>query len=412
MKAGSYTDFSASLHRQAMARRIPLSGAIELTHRCNLACAHCYNNLALSDASAHAAELTLAEYQRIFGELAEAGTLWLLFTGGEVFARPDFLDIYDSAHRAGFLITLFTNATLLTPAKADRLADRPPFAIEVSILGRTRETYEGFARAAGSFERSVEGIGLLRERGLPLTLKTVATGQNVDEVHALRRFAEEELGVPFRFDAHVSPRLDHTMPSCAVLTPEQRVALDLSDPRRPAEWRRFSGRFAAQPKQETLYQCGGGIDSFAIDPYGKLRLCVMSQEDAVDLRQTPFADAWKGAMLEVRGRKVTRATKCLECQLKAMCGQCPAEAELASSDPEQPVEELCEVAHLRASAFGIDVPSHGPCDYCPGGTKHAGLLAARERLLAGSAQMPEAQATASAEGRSCAHACEACGGRP
>ena len=30
-------------------------------------------------------------------EIAEAGCLWLLFTGGEVFARPDFMDIYGYA---------------------------------------------------------------------------------------------------------------------------------------------------------------------------------------------------------------------------------------------------------------------------------------------------------------------------
>ena len=39
-----------------------------------------------------------------------------------------------------------------------------------------------------------DGIKLLKERGLPLKLKTVATSINKHEVLAMRQFAEDELG--------------------------------------------------------------------------------------------------------------------------------------------------------------------------------------------------------------------------
>jgi hypothetical protein len=47
---------------------------------------------------------------------------------------------------------------------------------------------------------------------------------------------------------------------------------------------------------------------------------------------------------------------------------CPANGELENGDPESPVEFLCEVAHLRAMALGLEVPEHGDCDFCPGGS--------------------------------------------
>ena len=36
---------------------------------------------------------------------------------------------------------------------------------------------------------------------------------------------------------------------------------------------------------------------------------------------------------------------------------CPANGELENGDPEAPVDFLCHVAHLRAKAMGIPVPS-------------------------------------------------------
>ena len=127
-------------------------------------------------------------------ELVEMGCFWLLYTGGEIFARKDFLEIYTYAKKKGFLITLFTNGTIINEQIADYLAEWPPFAIEITLYGRTRETYEALTAIPGSYDRCLRGIKLLKERGLPLKLKTVATSINKHEVLAMRQFAEEELG--------------------------------------------------------------------------------------------------------------------------------------------------------------------------------------------------------------------------
>jgi MoaA/NifB/PqqE/SkfB family radical SAM enzyme len=89
----SYGAFSESLHRRVGGANIPLTGTIEVTRRCPLTCAHCYNNLPMRDPAA-AQELSYAEHCRLLDELSDAGCLWLLYTGGEILARRDFLDIY------------------------------------------------------------------------------------------------------------------------------------------------------------------------------------------------------------------------------------------------------------------------------------------------------------------------------
>src|SRR5947208_11550262 len=122
----TYGAFSQRIHARVMARQIPLSGTIEVTRRCPLVCAHCYNNLPMGDRRAQLEELTTAQHGEILDQLADMGCLWLLFTGGEIFARPDFLDIYAHAKRRGFLITLFTNGILISPRIADYLAEWRP----------------------------------------------------------------------------------------------------------------------------------------------------------------------------------------------------------------------------------------------------------------------------------------------
>src|SRR4051812_29205545 len=236
METLSYAAFSASFHRNLSERRLPLNGTIEVTRRCPLVCGHCYNNLPMADTEAQHRELSYDEHCRLLDELADAGCLWLLYTGGEIFARRDFLDIYTYAKKKGFLLTLFTNGTLITERIADYLVDWRPFAIEITLYGATKETYERLTGIPGSYEKCLRGIRLLKERGLPLALKTVAVSINRHELLEMQAFADE-LGVGFKFDSMINPRLDCSQsPTYLRLTPEESVALDLEDPRRADEW--------------------------------------------------------------------------------------------------------------------------------------------------------------------------------
>jgi radical SAM protein with 4Fe4S-binding SPASM domain len=392
----SYGEFSQTFHRRTLRQQLPLSGSIEITRRCPLTCVHCYNNLPMSDRQAASSELTREEHFRILDQLADAGCLWLLFTGGEIFARRDFLDIYTYAKRKGFLITLFTNGTMITSRIADYLAEWRPFAIEITLYGRTKETYERLTGIPGSYEKCLRGIQLVLERKLPLALKSVAVTINAHELDAMQAFADE-LGVGFKFDSMMNPRIDCSQSPLAVrLTPEDCVALDLDNPRRVSEWRvvarEFSGPANPPDRADDLYHCGGGVTSFAIDPQGGMSICVLSQQDKYDLRTGTLREGWDVALRQVRSRKITRPTKCTACELKSsLCMMCPANGELENGDPESPVDFLCRVAHLRAYAFGLPVAPHGRCEYCEGGEHYDALRRSAETLLRDASSKPPAK---------------------
>jgi radical SAM protein with 4Fe4S-binding SPASM domain len=390
IESGSYTEFSTIVHGRAETTRVPVNGTIEVTNRCPLECKHCYNNLPMSDFVARARELTLDEYKRLLDELADLGCLWLLFSGGEIFARRDFLDIYAYAKRKGFLITLFTNGTMITERIADFLADLRPFTIEITLYGGTKETYENLTGIPGSYDRCMRGIDLLLERNLPLKLKTVAVSINKHEIPLMRQMAADR-GVEFTFDAMINPRIDCSASPLSVrLRPSEIVELDLDNPDRVSEWRRLARDHPSAPYLEgetrQLYECGGGINSFAIDPYGDLSICVLSHVDKYNVRDGNFREGWENYLLAVRRREVTRPSKCLGCGIKSMCGMCAANGELENGDAESPVDFLCHVAHLRAETLDIPVPAHGDCEYCAGGIGHELVRHAAEALKSGEAE--------------------------
>jgi radical SAM protein with 4Fe4S-binding SPASM domain len=368
METVSYSDFSMELHKRVVSSRVPLNGMIEVTRHCPLKCVHCYNNLSSAEATPES-ELTYEEHCRILDEMTEAGCLWLLFTGGEIFARKDFLKIYTYAKKKGLIVTLFTNGTLIDKDVADTLADWRPFLVEITIYGRTKETFDRITGVPGSYDRCMRGIHLLMERRIPLKLKTMALRINKDEIWEMKRFAEEELGLKFRFDPIINPRIDYKQdPLNLRLTPREIVEMDLRDPKRLADWKTLAARSVnatqAQEIKKELYYCNGGVTAFTIDPYGKMGLCMLSTHDRFDLRHGSFKEGWNNHLFGIRKKKVTKQTKCVACRIKIMCGMCPPSGDLENRDPEEPVDFFCQLAHLRAYTFGVSIPAHGDCEYC------------------------------------------------
>jgi len=380
-----YQEFSEVLHERFSGKRTPVEVSIEVTRRCPLDCLHCYNNLPMGDQAARRSEMTLAEHCALLDELAAAGCMWILYSGGEIFARKDFLDIYTEAKKRGFLITLFTNGILINERIADHLAKYPPFSVEITLYGATRETYEALTQLRGSFDRCMRAIDLLLERNLPLKLKTVPTSINKHEVYEMKRYSESR-GVEFKFDPLVNPRIDCSQSPLAVrLSPEEAVSLEFRDARRKDDYRRMAEReFAAGAKdvdpEATRYFCGGGVNGCAVDPSGTMTICVISHQQGYNIREGSFREGWEGRMQEIRAQKKTRPSICDRCQISTLCSMCPANGELENGDAESPVEFLCQVAHLRAYALGFAVPEHGDCPSCNNAQQHAALMEAGARI--------------------------------
>lgn len=343
---------------RARERRLPLEGTLETTYRCNLACVHCYVNQPAGDARETARELPLERLLRLVDEIAEEGGLDLLLTGGEVLLRPDFPELYLHALRRGLRVTVFTNGTLVTERLAELFAEYHPLCVEISLYGVTRETYERVTRVPGSYDRCLAGIRRLHARGVPLKLKTMALAWNRHEVEGMRAFARE-LGVEFRHDSLLNPRVDcgSNRNGELQLTAEEALATDLADDATRARHERAhaellaglrAGALPAPPDDEPVYTCGAGEIGFTVDPYGRLQLCQLSRRSGFDLRAERFARGWREFFPALRARTWQSDAVCRRCTLRALCGNCPGAAELEHGDIEARVAQFCEITHLRA----------------------------------------------------------------
>jgi radical SAM protein with 4Fe4S-binding SPASM domain len=343
-------------------RRVPLSGSVELTWRCNLRCAHCYITGAESwpEIRRSQKELTTAEFCQLLDQIADAGCLYLLLTGGEPLVREDLWEIYLHAKRRGMLITLFTNGTLLDEAFVEKLSDWAPRWVEITLYGYTQATYERVTGVPGSHARCLKGIDLLLKHDVPLRLKTVVMSLNKHELWAMEGYARD-LGLDFRYDMTLNACIDGSQsPVPLRLDPEEIVALEAADGERWEGMKQDLDRLgSARPDKSTMFVCGAGITSFHVDPYGQLGICLMVRNYRYDLRAGSFQDGWQGHLKETRFMPVVGASPCHECALAAACPQCPGWSEMESGVATAPVEFLCQLTHLRAEAAGIWMPGTG-----------------------------------------------------
>ncbi|HOW97363.1 MAG TPA: radical SAM protein [Kiritimatiellia bacterium] len=323
---------------------LPMSGSIELTLRCNLRCRHCY----IHAPGAADGEMDTARARKVLDALADAGVLSLLVTGGEIFLRRDFREIYLHARRRGFLMTLFTNATRVDDGLADFLAAQPPRRIEISIYGHTAETYERITGGPGSFAAFRRGLDRLVARDLPVYLKSMVLRSNVHEFAAMKAWAES-LGRPFRYDAIVNARLDGgTEPFAERLPPEEAARWQVeadAEPRSPAEWRGKTEGWGPDPR---LFRCGAGRVTFHVDPRGMLHPCLMWRRDPYDLLDGSVA-GWRRHMAELLRRRAPADSECASCLDRTMCLNCAATSAHEASAPGLPAAYYCAVCRARAT---------------------------------------------------------------
>lgn len=290
------------LIRVASRAHVPLSVLFEVTHRCNLGCQHCYlTEGPLGRPRPSREELSLEEIRRVLDELAEAGTLFLTLSGGEVFLRRDFLSIVAHARSRGLSVTVFTTGTLLTPDSAAALADLHPLSVEISIYSASPEIHDRITRVPGSHARSLRALRLLRERGVVILIKSPLMTLNSGEYRGIVALAES-LGAGYGFDPMLLPRRDGDP------TPV-RLGLDREGLRRyfsdPVLAREFAQpvKCLPQPGEEL---CGTGRRTCLISPYGDVFPCGVHPVPAGNLRERSFREIWTGSPLlrELRARTV------------------------------------------------------------------------------------------------------------
>ncbi len=153
---------------------------LQLLHRCNLKCRHCYLGPPRPD------ELSLEDALKITREFAAHGGLRLLISGGEPLLYPHLKTFIEETAALPIRRVLFTNGTLISKENIDRLQVEE---IQFSLDG-WRHGHD-VIRGKGNFDRTLRGIRAAEDAGIPISIATMIHQGNLDEFEELRRFTEE-----------------------------------------------------------------------------------------------------------------------------------------------------------------------------------------------------------------------------
>jgi len=331
-----YAPLVRALFNDAAKQGQPVAGTFELTESCNLSCGMCYIR---NNGNPHP-ELKPASWNQLAQEAGDHGLIFLILTGGEIFSRNDFFEIYIPLTKMGFIITLLTNGTLISETIAERLADNPPNHVEITLYGASKRTYEKVTGVPGSFEKCQRGIQALLNHDISSGLKTTLTRLNVHELSAMKKMANN-WGLPLITGWLLMKRRDGSSSDIdqSRLSSETGVSLELADSRA----KNVIGNIT---EGINSHKCLAGRSSFTIGPSGAMNLCSHLPFPGVHPLNIGFKAAWKSVRQYTADLPPPSST-CLKCEYLDYCPRCPAWSFSETGTLKAPVPYLCRIARLR-----------------------------------------------------------------
>ncbi len=345
-------------------KHIPVSGTFELTPRCNLNCRMCYIHMSAEEQREAGAELTTEQWLDIGRQAVKAGMIYLLLTGGEPLLRPDFPVLYTEMVKMGVLVSVNTNAVLMTPEIVACFAKHPPEAVNVTLYGASPDTYATLCGVRDGYERALLGIELLREAGVRVNINTTFTTCNEGDMEALVRWAQERK-LPIRTAGFTFPPARNGHAPCDVcLTPEEQGRLNArfefltaTDEHR-AERRAYFVRCrelesqaasdaSPLPAEGRAPGCMAGRGAFWMAWNGDMYPCGMLS--AYVAQGQDFAAMWAEVVNMTSTIRLPAA--CRDCVYRKLCPSCAAVTYTVNGDTTACVDAMCRYIKTFADTF-------------------------------------------------------------
>jgi len=338
---------------RSLENHLPLNVHFDVTYRCNERCVHCY--LEHDDRG----ELTTVEIRRVLAELAEAGTLFLTFSGGEIFLRSDFFELLACARKLRFDITLKTNALLVNAERAAELRRLGVRRMQISLYSADAAVHDAITRVPGSFVRTLQALEFCKAQGLQVKISCPLMKQNIGDYRGVQGLAAA-LDVPYLMDPTITPMLDGARGPLTMRLDVGELLPVLRDPAlNPPRVAAPEG--SAAPAPAHAYEnipCSAGHNSVYISPYGDVYPCVQMPLPTGNLRQKSFAEIWNGSaqMQRLRAVRESDLAICSICSIRRFCQRCPGLAYMEEGDLAGPSGRACELAEAAAALAGVSNP--------------------------------------------------------
>ena len=315
------------MSQRALDLGVPMSVHFDITYRCNERCVHCY-----LDHDDHG-EMTTSEIKRVLNELADAGTFFLTFSGGEVLMRRDFFELLEYARNLMFAVRIKTNAVMIGESEARRMLELGVDQIQVSIYSHRPEVHDAITKLPGSLRRSIEAIRFLTDQGLRVTIANVLMTANMHDHSGVQALARE-LGVQYSLDPTITPKMDGDRSILNLRIPGSELKGVFHNQALVGNVEEFCAPPAA-PDEDVMegYPCSAGHTLAYISPYGDVFPCVQFPLPSGNVRRQKFLYIWNHSseLNEVRSIRAKDLTVCSICSHVGTCTRCPGLAYMEGS---------------------------------------------------------------------------------
>jgi radical SAM protein with 4Fe4S-binding SPASM domain len=337
--------------------------AVNLTRRCNLACAHCYMD-AETRLQGGDGEISTDEVKHLLDEIAgRSNETMVVLTGGEPLLRRDLIELVSHGNGLGLAIVVGTNGVLLNRERVETLKAAGALGMGISLDSLDPSHHDDFRGAPGSWEKALAGMEQCRQAGLPFQVHFSVTEQNAGEVQAMIDFAQavgaHVLNVFFLVCTGRGESMSDISPERYEAVLAQLLEADKSSdglivrPRCAPHFKRIA--YQADPNSHLTkaqgYEAGGcpaGSHYCRITPEGGVTACPYLPQEEASIRERSFWEIWDHAPGFQQLRQPQLRGKCGDCEYQQLCGGCRA----------------------RPKALGGDIMDRDPwCAYQPQGGK-------------------------------------------
>lgn len=343
---------------------LPVAGTFELTPRCNFNCKMCYVHLDDNEASRRGRELTADEWLSIAEAACKKGLVFLLLTGGEPLVRRDFKYLYTELQKMGLLVSINTNASLISGEYLEFFKKNPPSRLNISLYGASDETYEALC-GNRQFGSVVNNIKALKEAGIAVKLNITFGPHNIGDMDGIQRISKE-LGVPMKPTTYLYPPVRVDAEGVGYnkerFDPAEAAHYEFESDKKRFEHEMFVKRTVAVcngirtvsdeecdgiPSEGI--SCRAGRSSFWVTWDGKMLPCGMMTYPAAYPLKDGFDAAWESTLKSAA--KIFLPPECKSCSHRHVCHICAASAYAETGSFDKKPEYICEMVHTLAGLY-------------------------------------------------------------
>ena len=343
--AGAGDETERQINQVMAEHRVMHSLVIELTYRCNEKCVHCY-----CPQNHNQSELSTTDLITLLDEFEALGGLQLQLTGGELFIRKETRDLLRHLQQRQLVVSLISNLTLLDDELLDLIESIHPRSVGCSIYSADPTIHDAVTGVLGSHAKSMTSIRALRQRGIPVVLKTPLMKHTVSGWKEVEELGQE-LGCANQFDFNITAGNDGSLRPLDLRVRDEIAIAELFTRRFGMLHLHGEPLSAMTGPSEDAQLCGAGATGLAIGPGGSIHPCIGLPLELGVWPKNSLTSVWNESKFfaEWNDRRLHHIPQCRDCNWVSTCFRCPGAWFTETGTVEAPNEYTCYLARIASN---------------------------------------------------------------